>query len=76
MAVASTPEGSSSSSMDTDTEERGEGMVTLVEAIKAKYCSGPQEYYGPEVLPVFRVIKEYSPKSKPGKRNKNNIIIS
>ena len=51
-------------------------MVTLVEAIKAKYCSGPQEYYGPEVLPVFRVIKEYSPKSKPGKRNKNNIIIS
>lgn len=40
--------------------------ITLVEAIKEKYCNGPDQYYSDEVLPVFRVIKEYAPNSKPG----------
>ena len=61
----------STCSMETGAEEKEPSpVVTLVDAIMEKYCSGPEEFYNPEVLPVFRVIKEHSPKSKPGKKLK------
>ena len=65
---------SSTSSMETGAEEKDPGLVTLVDAITDKYCSGPEEFYNPEVLPVFRVIKEHSPKSKPGKKLKLKLV--
>lgn len=47
-------------------EDEEESTITLVDAIKTKYCSGPEKYYSDETLPVFRVIKEFAPQSKPG----------
>lgn len=48
-----------------DHEESCGFGVTLVEAIKDKYCS-VNEFYDPETLDALRMIKESAPSSKPG----------
>ena len=61
--------------METDSEtQEEEKVVTLVEAIKEKYCQRPQQYYDDE-LQSFRTIKETSPKSKPGKHQSSRLCI-
>ena len=49
-----------------DCEETCGFGVTLVEAIKDKYCS-VNEFYDPETLDALRMIKESAQSSKPGK---------
>lgn len=62
--------------METDSEtQEEEKVVTLVEAIKEKYCQRPQQYYDDEELQSFRTIKETSPKSKPGKHQSFRLCI-
>lgn len=63
--------------METNGEtQEEEKVVTLVEAIKEKYCQRPQQYYDEEEeLHSFRTIKEMSPNSKPGKHQSSRLFI-
>ena len=63
---------SESNSTDQEVKRRDEdvlGHVTLVTAIKDKYCSAPEPNYDQEVLHSMRAIKEFATSKRPGKPN-------